>query len=850
VTQSPDETPSRTRRRFFREIAQLAGGARLAALLGSVERASAIPPDAGTSYLDAEHVVILMQENRSFDHLYGSLRGVRGFNDPRAVTLPGGNPVWFQTNAAGETYAPFRLDIRETNVTWLGSLPHSWRDQTDARNHGNHDQWLIAKPSGRKECAGMPLTLGYYDRADLPFYYAMADAFTICDQHFCSSLTATTPNRLYLWTGTIRAQQNAESPANVRNSDVDYDSLVNWTTYPERLEDAGIDWKIYQNELSVVSGFSGEEDAWLANFTDNPLECFEQFHVGFSGPYRTYAERAVVTLPDEIADLDRRIASSQGAEASRLHREKRSKENLFKLIQDWQPKFTDEAFQNLAQRERNLHQKAFCVNDRDAAYRRLSTLRYRDGSTDREMKIPAGDVLHQFRADVENAKLPAVSWIVPPENFSDHPGAPWYGAWMVSEVLHILTGNPEVWKKTIFILTYDENDGYFDHVVPFGAPAPQLAESGKTSPGIDPALEYWSLERDLERRTPAEARGSSIGLGFRVPLVIASPWSRGGYVCSQVFDHTSVLQLLENVLGHRFGKPVRETNISAWRRAVSGDLSSVFQPASEAGPGRLDFAARDAVLESIHKAQFKPLPAGYRKLSTADIEQFRRDHASAAWMPRQEPGVRPSLPLPYELYAGGILTADRSALEIAMEAKDSLFGTRSAGAPFHVYTPGQFRGRADLRTRSYALEPGTKLTDTWDLAGFEQGRYHLCVCGPNGFLRELTGTAGDPPVEVHCEYECHGPNQPTGNLALVVRNLDPTVTQRIHLLNHMYKGKNSSAVVRPGAETRVLLRLGRSFSWYDFTLRVKGSENFGRRCAGRVETGRAGYSDPIMGGLS
>ena len=110
--------------------------------------------------MDAEHVVILMQENRSFDHVYGRLRGVRGFNDPRAVTLPDGKPVWLQSNAAGETYAPFHLDLKKSKVTWLGSLPHSWRDQTDARSHGNHDGWLDAKPSGRKECAGMPLSLG------------------------------------------------------------------------------------------------------------------------------------------------------------------------------------------------------------------------------------------------------------------------------------------------------------------------------------------------------------------------------------------------------------------------------------------------------------------------------------------------------------------------------------------------------------------------------------------------------------------------------------------------------------------------------------------------------------------
>jgi phospholipase C len=796
----PTDSPSRTRRQFFIEAARKSGGAGLAAaLLAAVERASAIDPEEASTYLDAEHVVILMQENRSFDHAYGTLRGVRGFNDPRAVTLPDQNPVWLQTNAAGETYAPFRLDIKETNATWLGSLPHSWTDQTDARNHGNMDKWLDAKPSGRRDCAGKPLTLGYYDRADLPFYYALADAFTICDQNFCSSLTGTTPNRLYLWTGTIRAEQNAASPANVRNSDVDYGSTVKWTTFPERLEDAGISWKIYQNELSLPTGLSGEEDAWLANFTDNPIEWFEQFNAGFSNTFRDYARKAAATLPSEIAELNRNIGAASGTEAARLTRTRRAKEKLLEMVRDAAVRFTDEAYAKLSPRDRNLHAKAFTTNSGDPAYRELTTLRYRDGGAERQMKVPEGDVLHQFRADVQQGKLPAVSWIVPPENFSDHPGAPWYGAWMVSEVLNILTRNPEVWKKTIFILTYDENDGYFDHVPPFGAPDPSRLETGRTSEGIDAGIEYWALERDLEKRQKAEARGSSIGLGFRVPMVVASPWSRGGYVCSQVFDHTSVLQLLETVLSHRLGKEVRETNISAWRRAVCGDLSATFQPASAARPADLEFPRRDAVLESIHKAQFKQPPDGYRKLTQADIEQVRKDRFSAGWMPRQEKGVRPSLPLPYQLYAAGRLSADRKSLEIAMEAKIEIFGARSAGSPFHVYTPGRFRQQANLRTRSYAVGPGRRVTDTWAIDGFDRGVYHLCVCGPNGFLCELTGNSDDPLVDIHCEY-VRKPEGPTGDLQVTVANRERDRTCRFEIADHAYGYAGQSAEVKPGTE--------------------------------------------------
>jgi phospholipase C len=815
-----------TRRDFFIQAAQRTGAAGfVAALLAPVEAAAAIEAEAGSTYLDAEHVVILMQENRSFDHVFGSLRGVRGFDDPRAVTLPDGKPVWFQSNAAGETYAPFHLDIKETNATWLGSLPHSWRDQTDARNHGNNDGWLDAKQSGRKDCVGKPFTLGYYDRSDLPFYYALADAFTVCDQNFCSSLTGTTPNRLYFWTGTVRDKQDASSAANVRNSDVTEVARARWTTFPERLEDAGISWKIYQNELSVASGLSDEEDAWLANFTDNPIEWFEQFHVFYSKTFREHAAKAVATLPAEIAELERQIATGNSAS---LKRTLQSKQKDLKLFEWALATHTDESWQKLTPRERGLHERAFCTNAGDPAYRQLSTLRYRDGDEERTMDAPRGDVLFQFRKDVETGKLPAVSWIVPPERFSDHPGAPWYGAWMLSEVMRVLTRNPEVWKKTIFILTYDENDGYFDHVPPFGVPEPGKAESGKVSQGIDAGVEFWPLERDLEKRSKSEARGGTIGLGFRVPLIVASPWTRGGNVCSQVFDHTSILQLLEKLLSHKTGKPIRETNISAWRRTVCGDLSSVFQPASEIAPVKLDFPARDAMLRQIHQAKFKALPSGFRKVT------------DGVRPPRQESGVRPSLPLPYQLYAGGRLRADRAAIDLVLEARNEFFGARSAGAPFHVYAPGGYRKRKDLRTRAYAVAAGAQVADSWDLDGFDGGAYHLCVCGPNGFLRELKGGAQDPAIEVHCEYERRG------DLILVVTNRDP---KRAHRLQIAGNGALNQTV-KAGSTRSIPVRLAGSFHWYDVNVKVEGAPGFERRFAGRVETGKLGQSDPAIGSAS
>ena len=181
-----------SRRDFIKQAAMLSGIGATGLFPESIRRAMAIEPQPGTTFLDAEHIVILMQENRSFDHTFGTLRGVRGFNDPRAITLPDGNPVWAQPDKKGNRFLPFRLNIKDTKSTWMGSLPHSWTNQVDARNDGRYDQWLDAKHSDEKAFAGMPLTLGYYSREDIPFYYALADAFTVCDQNFCSCLTGTT----------------------------------------------------------------------------------------------------------------------------------------------------------------------------------------------------------------------------------------------------------------------------------------------------------------------------------------------------------------------------------------------------------------------------------------------------------------------------------------------------------------------------------------------------------------------------------------------------------------------------------------------------------------------------------
>ena len=849
-----------TRRDFIKNAALLSGAASLfGALPETIQRAFAIDPQPGTTWLDAEHVVILMQENRSFDHCYGTLQGVRGFDDPRAMTLPSERPVWLQSNAQGETYAPFRLDIHESKATWVGGLSHTWTSQVDARNGGKHDHWLEAKRPG-KDYAHLPLTLGYYTRADVPFYYALADAFTICDQHFCSSLTGTMPNRLYFWSATIRGA-DAAMPAKVRNEEIEYDSSASWTTFPERLEEANISWKIYQNELSLDVGLSGTEEEWLSNFGDNPLEWFTQYHVKFLPAHRKQLEVLVATLPAKIAALEAKSQTpgTTEADAETVKKDLEKAKSSLKSSQEQLARWTPEAFEKLSQREKNLHEKAFCTNAGDPAYHELTTLRYQDGTSERELEIPKGDVLFQFRQDVQTGKLPAVSWLVAPETFSDHPCSAWFGAWYVSEALHILTENPELWKKTIFILTYDENDGYFDHMPPFVPPHPRRPETGATSPGVDPAMEYVTLEQELKHHAEKDSRESPIGLGYRVPLVIASPWSRGGYVCSQVFDHTSTLQLLEKFVRHKSGRPMEETNISAWRRTVCGDLTSAFRSYDGKRIELPTFVDRDPFLESIHQAKYKEAPNGYQMLGATEIAQSIHDPASAPWLPRQEPGSRPSCALPYQLYAGGAWRRDRGVLEITFAAKNEVFGKNAAGSPFRVQALRRHRPAPALalalptsgdewesgRNWSFAVAAGSQLKYEWPMDDFDGGIYHLRASGPNGFLREFRGGKTDPLLEVELEYQRQG-NKLTGRLELRINNPGLT-TCSVMIKDHSYHQPNRAEQFPAGRRQTLVLDTDASSGWYDFSLLVSGCDLYERRFAGRVETGQDGMTDPVIG---
>jgi phospholipase C len=849
-----------TRREFIKKAAFLAGAAGLSGVLPvSIQKAMAINAAPGSTFMDAEHVVLLMQENRSFDHCFGTLKGVRGYNDPRAIDLPNKNKVWLQSNNKGETYAPFRLDIKQTKSTWMESLPHSWKNQVNARNDGKFDQWLENKRNSIPEYSNMPLTLGYYTRDDIPFYYSLADAFTVCDQNFCSALTGTNPNRLYFWTGTVRPEQHENSRAHVWNDDMDYGTL-NWPTFPERLEEQGISWKCYQNEVDIYTGFEGEEADWLGNFQDNPLEFFGQYNIHLHELHIKAVQAKYDKLNDKLTDFNKQLTALPEGDAKIAALKKKIKKTQSELDETAKEKekAQPEMFEKLSERDKNLHKKAFATNKNDPHYRSLAELKYNDDATERQLKVPKGDILHQFRDDVNTGKLPMVSWISAPTNFSDHPTAAWFGAWYVSEVMDILTKNPEVWKKTIFILAYDENDGYFDHVPPFTAPHSDRPETGRVSTGIDTRVDFITHEQEKERNGFPEPfdRESAIGLGYRVPLIIASPWSKGGWVNSEVFDHTSTLQFLEKFLSAKTRKTVKEHNISDWRRTVCGDLTSVFRPYNGETIPNPEFLPKDEFVESIHKAKFKKLPDDFKLLTADEIEVINKTPKLSPYMPKQEAGIKPSCSIPYQIYVDGKLSDDKKSFEVKFTASDKVFGKSALGAPFNVYAPGKYLQVKDgqqvmdnVRTWAYSAKAGDTLADAWPLSEFENNEYHLRVYGPNGFYREFRGNANDPYISVACGYQQSATelDKLSGNIELMVDNLG-AADQEIEITDHTNPAKSVKQFIKGSTKgISLIIDSSSNYNWYDFSVKIKGIDTFEKRYAGHVETGKPSFSDPQMG---
>ncbi|MFF3320919.1 phosphocholine-specific phospholipase C [Streptomyces sp. NPDC002889] len=691
-----------SRRRLFALGTGVVGAAAAGSLLPPSLRAAlaAEPPPGGLRAV--KHVVVLMQENRSFDHYFGTLRGVRGFGDRNAVELPSGKPVFEQPGPLG-TVLPFPVrDAAETqkrDLQYIGDLDHSWSGGAKAWRQGWMDGWVPAKTAA---------TMAYYDRRDLPLHYELADTFTVCDAYHSSTHTSTSPNRNHLWSGwTGYEADGSRAVTNAAYAEGTHPGYP-WPTYAERLEEAGRSWRTYQE--------------W-ENFTDNNIEFFTTFKniarkaLAKAGGF-TYMEAFYAQVRD----------SADAAERARL---------LAAL---------EEGVATLTEHERSLFERGL-----------------RRGET--------GTLAEQFRADVAGGRLPEVSYLVPSAVDSEHPGAssPIASASLVYKILDALASHPEVWRHTVLLINYDENDGFFDHVPPPVPPA-------------DNTDERWN--------------GLPTGLGIRVPMLVVSPWSTGGYVCSEVFDHSSVIRFLEKWTG------IEEPNITGWRRAVTGDLTSAF-----------DFRRGRPQPEVEQPGPVPPFTGRWRPVPPA-VQR----------MPLQEAGTRPARPLPYQPDAHGKVSGRAVTVSLSNRGR--------AGAPFALYPyAGEFPlpQHKDVRGEAQWSVP---------MAG---DAYRFTITGPNGFRREFAGRArGGAEVTSaidHHDRDVHLTLRNNGSapLTFTVRPLGYVDRADLH-------GWTRRITVRPGGSRTAVHSAADAHGWYDIEVTAEGDTGFRRRLMGHIENGRASVS--------
>ena len=671
----------------------LALGAASLALPASIQKAWAIQARSTTGTIkDVKHVVILMQENRSFDHYFGTMNGVRGFGDRFPIPLPGGRTVWAQnhTKAEPKVIAPFPLNTTQTFAHMrVEGTPHNWPDAQYAWDNGRMANWPDHK---------QPHSMGYFVESDIPFQWALADAFTLCDAYHCSFQGGTNTNRLFHWTGTNDGEATRGGPS-ISNS---HDTLpakepkaaipYTWTTYPERLEAAGVSWKIYEDMAD--------------NFGDNPL-------IGFKA-YR-----------DSLDGTGNPALAAKGVATQHL------------------------------------------------------------------------DVL---LSDVMAGTLPSVSWVISPAKDSEHPGpsSPAQGADYIARVLDALTANPEVWASTVLLVNYDENDGFFDHMPP---PAPpSLDKDGKPlgASNVDTTGEYHTVRIDSEKTSERDdLMGRPYGLGPRVPMYVISPFSRGGYVNSEVFDHTSVIRFLEK----RF--EVMEPNISAWRRSVCGDLTSCF-----------DFATPNAALAEM------PSTLEAAAKAAALPRRTTPPTPGSVAAPVQSEGLRRARALPY---------ACDVALTSGSAAKLDFINRGSSGAVFHVHD----LKRPEATPRRYTVEALKTLTGEWPAGAFD-----LFVSGPNGFHRRYRGDGAG----VSMSFAAVG-----RKARLRLSNVSGR-TQFVTAWSGAYEEKIPeihSAEIPRGETREFVWDFARTSGWYDLKVKVGDVE---QRLAGRIDDGSPTTSDPAMGG--
>jgi len=677
----------------------------------AIAKALAIDADVRSGTLaDVEHVVIFMQENRSFDHYFATMAGVRGFGDRFPIPVPDApgltrKTVWTQRNRTDKggppLISPFPLNtVEDFRFMRVEGTPHGWPDSQEAWDEGRLTHWPAAKTEH---------SMGYYRQQDIPFQWALANAFTLCDDYHCSIQSSTNTNRLYLWTGTIDPTGTLGGPAITNSHDrfVDvggHPDSYRWTTYCERLLAAGVTWRIYQDQAD--------------NFTDNPTEGFKTF--------RDSANKAPGSDP-------------------------------------------------------RLYDLAFKTR-----------------------------LVEGLKEDVLAGKLPQVSYIVAPSRDSEHPGpsSPAQGADYTARVIDALTADPKVWAKTVLLLMFDENDGFFDHAPPPAAPSRDKDGTVHGGSTVDTLGEYHlaTTESEASAERP-ELMGRPYGLGARVPMYVISPWSRGGWVNSQVFDHTSVIRFLEA----RFG--VMEPNISPWRRAVCGDLTGAF-----------DFKTPNAPFP-------KDLPETRATAARAAALPGRTTPTTPAMplVPVQETGPRLSRALPYVLDVGESAGDGGPKLTFANLGK--------AAAVFHVYD----RLHLDRVPRRYTVGVGRALEGVWDA-----GAYDLWVLGPAGFHRHFIGDAAKAEPRVRAAYDI------AANILTLSLDNPGRAAARLSVIPNAYQTalRPWTVELAAGAGAARHWPLTASRGWYDLSVRIEGQGGYLRRLAGRLETGADSITDPAAGGAA
>jgi len=690
----PLSVPGLSRRRFLQytglgaAAAVTAGcsrGKAAAAAGGGSAASQALPEGWSGTIADVKHVVILMQENRSFDHYFGTLRGVRGFDDKQILTYRNGTNIFQQPDKARGDLGyllPYNLTDQVD-----GDLDHSWAGDHEARNGGLWNNWVPAKTEQ---------TMGYFTRDEIPFQYAVADAFTICDGYHQAIMAPTSPNRMYFWTGT-----SSGWTTNPGDYTVDFGpdaGTAEVTTYPELLQKAGISWQVYTNDQVGDSG--SYPGYFLGDYGDNPLWHYQQ--------YNTTSSR------------------NGGSGALAVHG----------AVTPWQT---------------------------DAGAPPMS-------------KTHAAYVLSTFIKDVKNSKLPQVSWIVAPAGYCEHPSyTPDYGAHYVNTVLQALFSNPGVWKTTALFITYDEHDGFFDHQLP---PAPEATVTDEYIAGLP------------------------IGPGTRVPMLICSPWTRGGYVDSNVYDHTSMLQFLAAWTG------VKPANVTPWRASVTGDLTTAFDFGHPdfSIPGNIPTLDQTWALTQLTGGSTEPPAEGAQK------------------MPAQEPGTRPHRPTNYQLHAD--VTVNRTTSQVTA----ALTNTGTVGASFAVY-PDNYQ---TFGGTPFTVLPSAPRSYVWD-ATLSAGKYAFSVYGPDGFLTSFAGQVvpadqNNGPVPVVAATPQSGPGGTVVELTLANEGQEAIIYT---LTPNDYQGRTQPVTVKARSSTTISWPTDQ-YGYYDVAITAGTSDGFRRRYAGRV----------------